>query len=122
MSNIITRAYILAAAVLALAGVGAIAASGFVDTMGIRVGLELGGVGFLALALLAFQMGRAEERAEERHRELLARLNEVEEHLKSLEEKPQHHGVAIADLLGSGMKWYQDYLNRDKGTDAGPDA
>jgi hypothetical protein len=114
MSDITTRSYLLAALVLGLAGAGAIASSGFVDPMAMRVGLELGGVGFLALGLLAFRLGQAEARTEERHRELLAKLDEIQQALKNLEEKPQKSGIAIADIFGSGLKWYQDYVNRDK--------
>ncbi len=115
MLNTTFRTYLLAAIVLALAGAGGIVSSGFVDPLGMRVGLELGGVGLLALALLAFRLGQAETRAEERHRELLTKVDELREALKQLEEKPQKSGVAIADIFGSGMKWYQDYITRNKG-------
>jgi len=124
MNDTTLRIYLLAAIILALAGMGAIISSGFVDTVALRVGLELGGVGFLALGLLSYRLGQAEARAEERHKELLAKLDEVNEGLKKLEEKPQNSGAAIADVLGVGMKWYQDYLDRGKEQkeDNGPEA
>lgn len=123
MSNTTTKIYLLAALILALAGIGGIVSSGFVDSVAARVGLELGGVGLLALALLAFRLGQAEARAEERHRELLAKLDEVKEQIKQQEEKSQKSGIAIADIFGSGLKWYQDYVNREKeDQEKGPDA
>jgi hypothetical protein len=123
MFNTTTKIYLLAAIILALAGTGGIVSSGFVDPVAMRVGLELGGVGLLGLGLLAFRLGQAEARAEERHRELLAKLDELKEELKNQEEKPRNSGVAIADIFGTGLKWYSDYVTRNKEEqEKGPDA
>ena len=44
----------------------------------------------------------------------MIKLDEIKEELHKHEEKQGKSGVAIADIINSGMKFYSDYVKKDK--------
>jgi hypothetical protein len=82
------------------------------------MGFALLAGGVLVFAVVPLAWTRRLRAEDERYERVMAKLDEIQETLKTLEEKPPHSGVAVADLFGAGMKWYQDYRQgTEKDTD-----
>jgi hypothetical protein len=101
-------------ALLSLVGVALVVLAFFNEPITLQLALGFIGLGFLVLSIVPLMTVRRRDQAEERFDRLMAKLGGIHETLKNLEEKPQKSGIAIADLFGSGLKLYQDYVNRDK--------
>ena len=112
IESIIGAAQQILAAVLLVIGAGLIALAFLTSPVEVQTAAGLGGLGFLALALLQVKHIRDRKRDEERLERILAALGEIQEKLSEEPEKPR---TAIADVLASGLKLYADRLGkRDK--------
>ncbi len=75
-----------------------------------EVALAVAGAGFLAagfVQLAAYYVSEQNKRSSE---QLMAKLEEIKEELQK--EEPSKGGVAIADVLASGMKYYSEYMGK----------
>ena len=104
--------YRTAAVVLLLTGTAAIVLAFFNEPVALQVALGVIGAGLLVLSLVPLNLARLEKKADTRFDELIAKLDEIREELRKLEEKPEKGGIAIADIFSSGMKWYSDYASK----------
>ena len=112
------------AAVIAGAALIAFIVVMFLDlSLAVRLTLGVIAIGLAATSLALSLATRRLQYEEEKYERLMARLDAIHETLKSIEEKPQKQGIAVADIFGSGMQWYKDYLSRAKGEqEQDPDA
>lgn len=104
----------ITAAVFGLAGIGLIVLAFLHSPLVSQVIIGLIGVVSLSLAPLFLALARRETREQERYAQIMAKLEEIEEQFKQQEEKPGKSGVAIADIISSGMKFYSEYISKDK--------
>lgn len=100
-------------AVLIIAGLGIIVAVILDTGIAVRVMLGLIGLGFIALGFVPPLLARRRQADEERHRETMAKLDEIKEAIEAAKEEKKG-GVAVADIISTGMKWYADYMGKDK--------
>ena len=111
IESIIDAAHGILCAALVVIGVGLIVLAFFVSPVSVQVATGLGGLGFIALALLQVKRDRDRRRDGEKLDRVLADLEEIKEKLKEEPEKPK---TVIADILTSGLKYYTDYMHRHK--------
>ena len=111
IESIIDTAYPILCAALLVIGAGLIALAFFVSPVPVQAAAGLGGLGFIALALLQVKRERDGRRDGEKLDRVLADLEEIREKLKEEPEKPK---TVIADILTSGLKYYTDYRHRQK--------
>ena len=103
----------LIGAVLVIAGLGIIVLAFFNTPLELQLVLGLVGLCFIVLGFVPPVLARRRDRTEERHQELLAKLDELKEAVEAAKEE-KRGGVAVADIINTGMKWYADYADRKK--------
>ncbi|MCJ7604427.1 MAG: hypothetical protein MUO19_00120 [Dehalococcoidales bacterium] len=106
--------YRIAAAVLLLAGIGIIILAFLNTPVELQIVLGFIGLGFIILALVPLKLAQRATEDNEKFGQLMAKLDEIKDEIQKPEEKPAHSGVAIADIINSGMKFYSDYVSKDK--------
>ncbi len=73
--------------------------------------LAVAGAGFLAAGFIQLAAYYITEQSRKNSEQLIAKLDEIKEELKK--EEPKKGGVAIADVIASGMKYYSEYMKKD---------
>ena len=105
--------YLSATIVLLVAGAVIFIMAFFANQLELMVTFILIGICFVILSALPLAFARRERSEQQRHTELMARLDEIKESLEEYKEQQGKSGVAIADIINSGMKLYSDYLKKD---------
>lgn len=106
--------YRIAAAILALAGIGIIVLAFLNTPVELQIVLGFIGLGFIVLAMVPLKLSSRATKEDEKFDLLMSKLDEIKEEIHNQEEKQGKGGVAIADIINSGMKFYSDYVNNDK--------
>jgi len=90
------------------------------DVLELQIALGLAGVGFVSTALVLFVQVQDKKSAarleEEKHRQIMEKLEKIEKELERAEQ-PKQGGVAIADVISSGLKYYAQHLTKPKKED-----
>ena len=98
-------------AVMILIGLGTIILA-FINTpVQLQIALGLIGLGFISLGLVQVKRARDANRSEERFNEIMAKLDEIQTEIKE-KEQPGKSGIAIADVISSGLKYYAEQMTR----------
>jgi hypothetical protein len=63
--------------------------------------------------LVQIKRAQSVKAEEERFNKIIAKLDEIQQELKK-EEQPKETGVAIADVITSGLKYYADQITKSK--------
>ncbi len=79
----------------------------------LQIAMWIIGLGFFSLGLVQIKQAQNVEAEEERFNKIIAKLDEIQQELKK-EEQPKGAGVVIADVLSSGLKYYSEYITRQK--------
>ena len=113
MKLIIGKAEFILGAILIVIGICAIILAFFNSPVQLQITLGLAGLGFMCLGLLQFK--KAHERLEivENLQRIYTKLDEIKQELEK-EEKPAGTGVAIADIISSGLKYYSEHMNKNR--------
>jgi len=96
-----------------LVGLGTIVLAFTNSPLQLQIALGLIGLGFISLGLVQVKRSQNENRDEKKFDQIMAKLDEIQEELKK-EEAPKGTGVAIADVLTAGLKYYADYMTKEK--------
>ena len=107
------RIYPVAVAVIILTGIGIIITAVFASSTPLQIALGLGGVGLISLGLIVIKLVHDEKESQEKLDALLQKIDEVQQEMQK-EEKKDNSGIAIADIISSGMKFYTDFKSKDK--------
>jgi hypothetical protein len=88
----------------------------YINIIEVKIALIVAAIGLFASGLI--QLGRVGERQkeEERQKELLDKLNEIHQEVNAFKESKQG-GVAIADVISSGLKYYAEHMAEPKKED-----
>ncbi len=78
-----------------------------------EVALAVAGAGFLVAGFIQLAAFYITEQNRKNSEQLMAKLEEIKEELKK-EDEPRKGGVAIADIISSGMKYYSEHIKPDK--------
>ena len=113
MKFIIKSAYIVFGIKMMVIGVALIVLAFFNSPVALQFGMGLGGLGFISLGLLVLKRNSDRKREEEQAEQIMANLDEIKQELEKLEQ-PKGTGVAIADVISSGLKYYTEHLSKEK--------
>jgi len=113
LKSIINVSYWLYSAVMVVTGFGIIILAVMNSPIQLQIALGLIGLGFITLGLI--QMKREQERNKNRERFdiIMTKLDEIQQELKK-EDQPKGTGIAIADVISSGLKYYSEYITKQK--------
>jgi glutathionyl-hydroquinone reductase len=78
-----------------------------------KMALLIAAVGLIGSGIA--QLGQAQEKKQDdqRFEQLMEKLEKIEKELEK-EEQPKGTGVAIADILGAGLKYYTEHMTKPK--------
>ncbi|MFC1931848.1 hypothetical protein ACFLXJ_06595 [Chloroflexota bacterium] len=113
LKSIANAPYWLFSSVMVLIGLATIILAVFNSPWQLQITLGLIGVGLIALGLVYVKQAQNEHIDEQRYNQIIARLDEIQEEIKK-EEQPKGTGVAIADVISSGLKYYSEYMTKQK--------
>jgi hypothetical protein len=79
----------------------------------LKIALALAGAAFISSGLI--QLGQAQEKKQddERYKKMMDQLEKIEKELEKMEH-PKGTGVAIADVISSGLKYYTEHMTKPK--------
>ena len=78
-----------------------------------QIALGLIGFGFITWGFAQVKREQKRKRNEERFDVLVTKLDEIQQELKK-EDSSKGTGVAVADVLSSGLQFYAEYMNRQQ--------
>jgi hypothetical protein len=112
MRFIIRKADNILSALLVIIGVGAIVLAFFVSPLQEQIAIGLVGLGFISLCLVQMKRARDSRAYTEELERINTKLDEIKKEIEKAE-KPGGTGIAIADVISSGIKYYTEHLNKD---------
>ena len=113
LESIASVSYWLFSAVMILIGFTTIILAVFNSPWQLQIALGLIGLGFIALGLVYVKRAQNENIDEQRFNKIIAKLDEIQQELKK-EEQPKGTGIAIADVISSGLEYYSEYITKQK--------
>jgi len=113
LESIANVSYLLYSAVMIVIGLGIIILAFMNSPIQLQIVLGLIGLGFITLGLVQVKRGQDRKKNEERFDIIVTKLDEIQQELKN-DEQNKGTGVVIADVLSSGLKYYSDYLTKQK--------
>ena len=103
-----------AAIATGIIGLGIIVTA-FVDPpLQTRLALILVGLGLIGIGILLVKLAQSRKHDVARFGEIVTRLDKIEQELQKKEE-PKNKGIAIADVISSGLKYYTQHMTKPKG-------
>lgn len=96
-----------------LLGLAVIVNSFFSGMLELLIALLIIGVGLICSGIAQLGLIKDVKRDEERHHQIMEKLDKIEKDLERLEQ-PRNTGVAIADVISSGLKYYTEHLTGPK--------
>jgi len=99
-----------------VAGVAVFITSFFSQILEVKIALLIAAIGLIASGIA--QLGQAQEKKqdEERHKLVMEKLEKIEKELEK-EDQPKGTGIAIADVISSGLKYYTEHMAKPKKED-----
>jgi hypothetical protein len=104
------------AIIIILVGIGIIVAAYVGSMPQLQVAVTLAGIGFICLGIIQWQRERDRKQNEIKHEQIMAKLDEIKQELEKKEE-PKGTGVAIADVIGAGLKYYSEHMKKSEEED-----
>ncbi len=102
-----------------LIGLGMVVLAFMNSPIQLQIALGLIGLGFITLGLMQVKRGQDRKINEERFDIIVTKLDEIQQELKK-EDQSKGTGVAIADVISSGLKYYAEYMtksNKEEGNE-----
>lgn len=113
LAPIVNVSYWLYSAVMIVIGLGIIILAFMNSSIQFQITLGLIGLGFITLGLVQVKRGQDKKLNEERFDIIVTKLDEIQQELKK-EDQSKGTGVAIAEVITSGLKFYADQITRSK--------
>ena len=112
---IVSTSYQSFGIVMMLIGLGMVIMAFINSPLQLQIAMWIMGLGFFSLGLVLVQVKRLqdEKRDKDRFDEIIAKLDEIQQELKK-EEQTKGTGVVIADVISSGLKYYSEYITKQK--------
>ncbi len=77
------------------------------------IALALAGLAFILPGFILLGQVRNIKRDEEKFERIMSKLYEIQQELEKVEQ-PSGTGVAIADVISSGLKYYAEHMSKPK--------
>ncbi len=113
LKSIVNASYWLHSAVMIVIGLGIIILAFMNSPLQLQIVLGLIGLGFILSGLVQVKRGQDRKINGERFDLIVTKLDEIQQELKK-EEQPKGTGVAIADVITSSLKYYAEYITKQK--------
>ena len=110
---IVSTAYQSFGIVMMLIALGMVVMAFFNSPLQLQIAMWIIGLGFLSLGLVQIKRVQNVKAEEERFNKIIAKLDEIQQELKK-EEQTKGTGVAIADVISSSLKYYSEYMTKEK--------
>ncbi|MFC1914122.1 hypothetical protein ACFLXF_02485 [Chloroflexota bacterium] len=111
LKSIISASYRVSGTVMIVSGLGIIILAFMNSPLQLQIVLGFIGLGFIVLGLVQLKRLQDEKRDKERFDEIMAKLDEIQKELKK-EEQSKGSGIAIADVITSGLKYYAEHMTK----------
>ena len=99
--------------VIMLIGLGLVVMAFLNSPLQLQIAIGLVGLGFITIGMVQVKRDHDRKKTEEVFDIILAKLDEIQQELKK-NEQSKGTGVAIADALSSGLKYYTKFLTKQK--------
>ena len=113
IKSMVNASYCIYSTMMMLIGFGAVILAFINSPLQLQIALGLIGLGFISLGLVQVKRLRDENRNKERFVEIMAKLDEIQQELIK-ENQSKGTGVAIADAISSGLKYYSEYITKQE--------
>ncbi len=113
LASIVNVSYWLYSTVMIVIGLGIIILAFMNSPIQLQITLGLIGLGFITLGLVQVKRGQDRKINGERFDIIVTKLDDIQQELKKNEQN-KGTGVVIADVLSSGLKYYSDYITKQK--------
>ncbi|MFC1984836.1 hypothetical protein ACFLT4_07415 [Chloroflexota bacterium] len=110
---IVSTSYQSFGIVMMLIGLGMVVIAFINSPLELQIAMWIIGLGFFSLGLVQIKQAQNVKAEEERFNKLVAKLDEIQQELKK-EEQTKGTGVAISDVISSGLKYYSEYMTKQK--------
>jgi hypothetical protein len=110
---IVSTSYQSFGIVMMLIGLGMVVMAFINSPLQLQIAMWIIGLGFFSLGLVQIKRAQSVKAEEERFNKIIAKLDEIQQELKK-EEQTKGTGVAIADVISSGLKYYSEYITKQK--------
>jgi hypothetical protein len=117
MKSIIEKAESISGSILIVIGISAVVLAFLNSPVQLQLVVGLSGLGFISLGLVQFKSVRDKKKDAVNLNLIQEKLDEIKRELENKEEKPGGTGVAIADIISSGLKYYTEHMNKDEDND-----
>ncbi len=97
--------------VIMLVGIGLIITAFIDPPLQLQIVSALIGLGFICLGLMQVKRAQDKKRDEERFEQIITKLDKIQQELEK-EEPPKGTGIAIADVIASGLKYYAEHMTK----------
>jgi hypothetical protein len=111
MKSLITASDHILITVLTASGICIIILAFFCEPVPLQVAMVVAGLCFISLGLTGLKRIQDRNRQEENNERLMAKLDEIQQELCK-EEGKSNSGIAIADVISSGLKYYAEHMNK----------
>ncbi len=78
-----------------------------------EIALAVAGLGFILSGFIQLGQARNSEQNKKQFEQLMTKLSEIQQGLEKVEQ-PRGTGVVIADVIGSGLKYYTEHMTKPK--------
>ena len=110
---IVSTSYQSFGIVMMLIGLGMVVMAFINSPLQLQIAMWIIGLGFFSLGLVQIKRAQSVKAEEERFNKIIAKLDEIQQEFKK-EDQPKGTGVAIADVISSGLKYYSEYITKQK--------
>ena len=110
---IVSTSYQSFGIVVMLIGLGIVIIAFINSPLQLQIAMWIIGLGFFLLGLVQIKRAHSAKAEEERFNKIIAKLDEIQQELEK-EDQSKGTGVVVADILSSGLKYYSEYITKQK--------
>ena len=114
MKSFIEKAEYVSGSVLIVIGICSVVLAFFNSPVQLQLVIGLAGLGSFSFGLVQFKSLRDKKKEAANLERIYAKLDEIKHELERKEEKSGGTGVAIADIISSGLKYYSEHMSKDR--------
>jgi len=113
LKSIVSASYLVFGTVIIVSGFLMIILAFTNSPLQLQIALGLIGLGFISLGFAQLKRAQNESINEKRFDQVMVKLDEIQQELQK-EKQPERGGTAIADVITSGLKYYSEYMTKQK--------